>query len=216
MVNITDPVDVELEASASLPPWLLAFVPDTLRERLEESLSRLKALWAGWGLRRRRLTLGILAAGATGVLAITVFPSTPARTSAVAPAVTTSAMPIAAGLPEDPVEAAVVLLELRGRCFHDLSLLCLDDVGQPGSAALADDRILIRTVEDGGEFPPDGIIEGELSLVERLGDSALIDLPEGSDPSSILLMRTAAGWRIRDYLAAVPIAVSPEGEVPGG
>jgi hypothetical protein len=120
-------------------------------------------------------------------------------------------MPVADELPEDPLEAAVVLLALRERCLRDLSLLCLDDVGQPDSAALTDDRMLIRAVEDGGEFPPDGILDGDLVLVERLGDSVLIDLPEGSDPASVLLMRTADGWRIRDYLAAVPIVVSGEG-----
>jgi hypothetical protein len=117
---------------------------------------------------------------------------------------------VVAELPEDPVEAAVLLLELRERCLRDLSLLCLDDVGQPDSAALTDDRMLIRDVQNGGEFPPGRILDGELILVERLGDSALIDLPEGSDPASILLMRTADGWRIRDYIAAVPMVVTPE------
>ncbi len=144
------------------------------------------------------------------MLALTVLPSPP-ETVEAAPTVMSSATPIADELPDDPVEAAVVLLALRQRCFRDLSLLCLDNVGQPDSAALTDDRMLIREVEDGGEFPPDGVLDGEFVLVERLGDSALIDLPEGSDPASILLMRTADGWRIRDYLAAVPIVVSPEG-----
>ena len=128
-----------------------------------------------------------------------------------APFETASATPIADELPEDPVEAAEVLLELRERCLRDLSLLCLDNVGQPDSAALTDDRMLVRAVADGGEFPPDAVLDGELTLVERLGDSALIDLPEGSDPSSILLMRTAYGWRIRDYIAATAVVVTPEG-----
>jgi len=213
MVQVGDPVEAEREASALLPPWLTALVPESLRERIEEPLSRVKAVWDAWGLRRRRLTIGIAAAGAIVVLAPTVLPSGPSQPVEAAPAVTTSATPtpIADELPEDPVEAAEVLLALRERCFRDLSLLCLDNVGQPDSAALTDDRMLIRAIEDGGEFPHDGILDGELTLVERLGDSALIDLPEGSDPASILLMRTADGWRIRDYLAAVPIVVSPAG-----
>ena len=58
---------------------------------------------------------------------------------------------------------------------------------------------------------PSRILDGELTLVERLGDSALIDLPEGSDPASILLMRTADGWRIRDYVWARTQPAEDEG-----
>jgi serine/threonine protein kinase len=211
MIELGDPVDVGSEASPLLPAWLVAIVPEALRERIEQPLSRVKAVWDGWDRRRRRVTLAIAAGGATVVLALTVLPSSPSEPVEAAPVPTQSGTPVAQELPDDPVEAAGVLLALRDRCFRDLSLLCLDNVGQPDSAALTDDRMLIRAVEDGGEFPPDGIVDGEFTLVERLGDSALIDLPEGSDPASILLMRTADGWRIRDYLAAVPIVASPDG-----
>jgi eukaryotic-like serine/threonine-protein kinase len=210
-VEVGDPVDAVPETRPLLPPWLLAFVPDSLRERIEEPLARLREVWTGWDLRRRRLTLGIAAAAVTLILALAVLPSGTPEAVEAAPLPTPTATPVVAELPDDPVEAAVLLLDLRERCLRDLSLLCLDDVGQPDSAALTDDRMLIRAVEDGGEFPPNGILDGELSLVERLGDSALIDLPEGSDPSSILLMRTADGWRIRDYVAAVAVVVSQEG-----
>ena len=208
-VEVGEPVDLEPEAGVRLPPSLLAFVPDWLRDRVEEPLSRVHDVWRGWSLRRRRLTLGIAAAGVTLILALAVAPSSPTTPAEAAPLVTPPPTPVTVELPEDPVEAAVLLLELRERCLRDLSLLCLDDVGQPDSAALTDDRMLVRAVQDGGEYPPERVLDGELTLVERLGDSALIDLPEGSDPSSILLMRTADGWRIRDY-----ITVPSAGDVP--
>jgi len=211
MVEVGELIDAPPESAVVLPSWLVAFVPDSLRDRVEEALSRVKGVWDGWDVRRRRLTLGVVAAGVTVVLALTVLPSSTPEPVDAAPLATASATPVADDLPEDPVEAAVVLLALRERCFRDLSLLCLDDVGQPDSAALTDDRMLIRAVEDGGEFPPDQVLEGDLTLVERLGDSALIDLPEGSDPSSVLLMRTADGWRIRDYIAAAVVVATPEG-----
>jgi eukaryotic-like serine/threonine-protein kinase len=202
MVEVGDPVADEPQRDVLLPPWLVALIPDFLRPRIEELLARVSDVWSNWDQRRRRLTLGIAAAVVTLVVAFAVLPSGVPAAVEAAPLPTSTATPLVAELPEDPVEAAVLLLELRERCLRDLSLLCLDDVGQPDSAALTDDRMLIRAVEDGGEFPPNGILDGELTLVERLGDSALLDLPEGSDPSSILLMRTADGWRIRDYLAA--------------
>jgi hypothetical protein len=83
---------------------------------------------------------------------------------------------------------------------RDLAVLCLDDVVQAGSAASDDDIALIRSVQGGGEYP-DAIADGDPVLVERLGDSALLDLPVGSDPASILLLRTTNGWRIRQYLS---------------
>ena len=210
VVEVGEPVDAEPQAGAILPPWLLAFVPDWLRDRVAEPLSRVKGIWHGWSLRRRRLTLGIAAAGLTVMLALAVLPSSPPAPAEAAPLPAPTATPVVAELPEDPVEAAVLLLELRERCLRDLSLLCLDDVGQPDSSALTEDRMLVRAVQDGGEYPPERVLDGELTLVERLGDSALIDFPEGSDPSSILLMRTAEGWRIRDYIAANAVVVTSE------
>jgi hypothetical protein len=38
-------------------------------------------------------------------------------------------------------------------------------------------------------------------VVERLGDSVLVDLDPESQPASVLLMKGEAGWRIRDYVA---------------
>jgi serine/threonine protein kinase len=106
-------------------------------------------------------------------------------------------------LGDDPAAAIVVLLEKRGRCLREISVLCLDAVAQPGSAALLHDVEIVRGLQAGGEQTPDATIIAESPvLVERLGDSALLDLGEVPDtqPASALMMRGEAGWRIRDYL----------------
>jgi hypothetical protein len=77
--------------------------------------------------------------------------------------------------------------------------LCLDAVVQVGSPALAADQALILALQDGAESP-DELIASTPSLVERLGDSALISLGGKTQPASILLMKGQAGWRIRAYL----------------
>jgi hypothetical protein len=108
---------------------------------------------------------------------------------------------------DDPVAALAALLERRDECIRDVSVLCLDDVAQAGSSALQEDAALVRAIQAGGEVPDDGgLVVGELRLVERLGDSALIDLGSSahSTTASTLVMRGEAGWRIRDYLAADP------------
>ena len=115
-------------------------------------------------------------------------------------------------LSDDPVAALGALLAERERCVRDLSVLCLDGVLQSGSAAMERDAAIIRSIQEGGEVPPGAtIVVGELALVERLGDSALVSLnpagvpvsgeaPGHSEPASSLMMRGEAGWRIRDYL----------------
>jgi len=67
----------------------------------------------------------------------------------------------------------------------------------------------IRAIQGGAEYPDREIAEGDPVLVERLGDSALLDLPAGSAPRSILVIRTTNGWRIRQYL-------SQDGDAPAG
>ncbi len=104
---------------------------------------------------------------------------------------------------DDPILALVALLEARDACIGDRSVLCLDAVGQVGSSALDDDQRLIRALQDGAETPAPFLVEVEqVTLVERLGDTALLDLADAGEtnPASVLMMRTEAGWRIRDYL----------------
>lgn len=183
-----------------LPPWVLAFVPDWLRGRLSEVVERAVAAWGSWSSGRRRLVLAGGAGALTVAVALAVLPASPSTVPAD-PVLETSAPEAEADdLPDDPVEAVAMLLARRDDCLRDLSALCLDGVVQPGSAAQADDVALVRGVLAGSEYPEGGILPGAAVLVERLGDSALLDLPEGSAPSSLLLMRTDEGWRIRQYL----------------
>ena len=104
---------------------------------------------------------------------------------------------------DDPVAALVELIAERERCVRDLSVLCLDAVLQQGSAALERDTALIRAVQSGGELTADATVQTTAPvLVERLGDSAIVDLGDvpQTQPASALMMRGEAGWRIRDYL----------------
>jgi len=105
---------------------------------------------------------------------------------------------------DDPLAALPVLLESRAACIRDLSVLCLDEVAHAGSAALADDQQLVRDLQQGAESPVQllSVSTQNLTLDERLGDAALVGLGHVSDsePASVLLMKTEAGWRVRDYL----------------
>ena len=112
---------------------------------------------------------------------------------------------------DDAIAATSALLTAREHCFRELSILCLDGVDQVGSAALESDTGLVRAIQDGAELADAAVFEtGEITIVEELGDSVLVDLGRGdqnreerggdSKPASLLIMRGEAGWRIRDYL----------------
>lgn len=103
---------------------------------------------------------------------------------------------------DDPAAAAVDLLETRERCIRELSILCLDAVDQPGSHAFELDEGIIRAIQAGSQTPAP-VRPGEVSVEERLGGTAIVRvLSADSEPASLLLMRSEAGWRIRDYLDA--------------
>ena len=210
VVRLGDPGEapvVEDAPGPTLPPWLATVVPDGVRERIQEPVAQARQLWERWSPGRRRLVLGAAAAAVTVLLAVGLVPTgAPSASPAPTPSRSLPAHPSDTdALPDDPVEAAVVLLQTREQCLRDLAVLCLDAVVQPGSAAYDDDVALLRAVQQGGEYLG-GIAAGEPVLVERLGDSALLDLPPGSDPGSLLLLRTTNGWRIRDYLDAPAVS----------
>src|SRR5690606_5655524 len=115
----------------------------------------------------------------------------------------TASRPAGGASGDDPAAAAVALLAERDRCVRELSVLCLDGVGQPGSAALAADQQLVRDLQAGGELPEPWLASlAQVTVIERLGDSALVSLGDvaDSEPASLLLMQGEAGWRIRGYL----------------
>jgi hypothetical protein len=148
----------------------------------------------------------VIPAGTDGTQARANTLATPASRAASVPA-TTEPTAVASGEsstpapPEDPTIALTALLSTRDRCLDELSVLCLDAVDQSGASALDDDADLIRGVRTGGEVPATSRIGASAPrLVERLGDSALVDLVGNGKPASVLMIRTEAGWRIRDYL----------------
>jgi hypothetical protein len=210
VVAVAEPVPGEpaapLEAgdgsAARMPPWVT---------RLLESgpgsivLPAIRGRWAVWSVRRQRAMLAAAAAGVALVVAIAVVPGPAASVSA--PPVPLSNEPgtpaddIGVG-PDDPLAALHELTTRRDTCFRDLSVLCLDGVDEAGSSAWEADRAALRAVIEGGDAPS-RLPLTSATLVERLGDSALVDLGPDSDPASILLLKGEAGWRIRDYLAPV-------------
>ena len=211
------PVPAPLRARGRLDE-LLERLPSAVRGRLEAVMASLRPV-------RRRTWVAAASAVAGLLLAVAIVGSLPARPAesapdAVAPpsgpaesapldagetdaeaAITGGAEPAVGD--DDPLAALVTLLQTRERCLAERSVLCLDAVGQPGSAALSDDQQLVRDLQQGAEsLPPFTVSLDELVLEERLGDSALItiEFPADSEPASVLLMKGEAGWRIRGYL----------------
>lgn len=100
---------------------------------------------------------------------------------------------------DDPVAAFVDLARARDDCIRDLSILCLEVALQSGSAAMADDVALVREIEL-GESEGAFIEPADITLAERMGDAALLDYVSDSQPASVLMIKTEAGWRIRSYV----------------
>jgi len=200
-----------------LPRWIPRWLPALV---LDSPVSALKArvLGIARGVRPRFWIFG----GAVLVallLAATLIPSgstaptqprTPAGSAPTA-ASETPASPASSPVPDDPVLASRVLLAARQNCIRELSVLCLDGVDEASSAAYASDAALVQRVESGGELSRDGSQStGQPVLIERLGDTALVGLSvNGSEATSILVIRTRAGWRIRDYLTGTQATSAP-------
>lgn len=185
---------------AQLPSWVREFLADLplagLRERVRDFVG---------SIRRRVWLLALAGAFAVVAAVATSAPSTGADESEILPGSQPAGeiMHSSQALPEDPVLALAGLLEARERCIRDLSVLCLDGVDQLGSSAMADDTLLIKRIV-AGEEQPEGVIRplGSPELVERLGDTALVRFGPESDPASVLMIRSEAGWRIRAFLGA--------------
>lgn len=116
-------------------------------------------------------------------------------------------------LADEPVAAGVALLGARADCIREASILCLDHVDQAGSAAMEADAYRVRIVQEGGiENPEPSIVGIAPTLVDRLGDSALLSLDRaGSAAGTLLLVRTEQGWRIRDLVFASDAATAEPG-----
>jgi hypothetical protein len=129
---------------------------------------------------------------------------------------------------DDPVRAASALLASRRRCLVASSSACLERSHQADSPLWHADRASFGEAADGGSSDGVGTenfgdgsrarcVDGYAgvclaSLVERTGGSALIALTPVEDdavenggnsgvyarPASILVVRTDAGWRLRE------------------
>jgi hypothetical protein len=144
------------------------------------------------------------------VIALCLLPAsststrTPNRGPAAANALTQPIPTASATTPTQPVAALLQLLTARSACIRARSVDCLTAVDEAGSAAMQSDSAAIAHIEVGGQIPASLLISAQKpTLIERLGDSALIGLDGAagvqSDPASALMIRTEAGWRIRSF-----------------
>ena len=202
VVRAAAPVDELPPAPAALPGLLARMVPAEAADVARRVLSALRAV-------RPRLWLvagGVAAALIAAAVLVPQGGSGAAARSSPTPVPPTQVVgtgPESAVMGDDPVAAVVALLQARERCIRDLSVLCLDDVAQQGSAALAADRAVIQSLQDGVGTPPSfAVAAAQVTIDERLGDSAILSLAgvAETEPASLLLMKGEAGWRIRDYL----------------
>lgn len=204
------------EAGAAPPGFLARLLADwggvAADAAIPEAVARARQLLDGAPPNRRRLLVGGGAAVAMAGLLLAIIP--PAERSSSAATVPSPAPPSQAppstppvepdvepDVETDPADAVVTLLARRDACFRELSVLCLEGVDQAGSAALDDDRRALLAMRDGGEGSPASVELVRVRVVERLGDSALVELGPETAPASLLLMRSEAGWRIRDWVA---------------
>jgi len=189
------PQEPALVRSLGLPSWL--------GEALESSpLTLLRSHLAG--VRRPVWMAFAVVAVALGAALLLVpddeprVAPQPVASASVAPDAPTSSVSV-----DDPLEALPLLLAAREGCVRELSIQCLEAVDQAGSAAMSTDAELIESIVDGTEPPFDAVLTtADISLVDRLGDSALVslgDVPQ-TQPASLLLLKGEAGWRIRGYV----------------
>lgn len=104
-------------------------------------------------------------------------------------------------LADDAMTAAAELLELRSSCFATLDLSCLDAVVQPGSAIETDDRAALVAAREGDGVPSLDYDLDRITLTAEMGSAVLVSVPFATaerEPASILVMRSEAGWRLRE------------------
>jgi hypothetical protein len=190
------------------PPWLPAVLLENPVAQVRERL--------GTFVRGVRKPFWIVAGGIVlaFVLAATLIPTGATQASPKGAGVRETSIPepTPSALPDDPVLALPVLLRAREDCIRDLSILCLDSVDESSSGAFLQDSAIIQQIQQGGEIPKSATIDSSApTLVERLGDSALVSLGVGGDLASVLLIKGASGWRIRDELTGVQATATPTG-----
>ncbi|MGY6497140.1 MAG: hypothetical protein ACXIUP_02825 [Microcella sp.] len=203
-----------------------AGLPTTVTHRVEQAatdvLERVRAV-RGQAARLPRRTLVLAAAGAAVLAAIVVTAALP--TSSGAPVPPAGAAMVSEGedseegddggafadtatadRAQDPAQdpdpadwSAVVraLVERWSACVHDQRRLCDEALHDSSSAAAlraADGDLVVGTVL--------ALIEAEsltVVMLERSGDAVVVRLEAAeTSPASLLMIRSEAGWRIRD------------------
>ena len=202
----------EQDAPVDDPPAQAATLrrlDELLRHNPIEAL-RNRVLAAARTVRRRYWIAAAL--GLVGlIVAISVLPQGgPSAPPTSNPTATGEPFPTALALPDDPVQALPLLLVARTACVRELSVLCLDTIDDQNSGAYGSDAALIEQLQGGTEIPTSAIITASAPrLVEVLGNSAIVSLGAQSNPASVLMIKTEAGWRIRSYLSGVQATASP-------
>ncbi|THG32946.1 protein kinase [Naasia lichenicola] len=138
------------------------------------------------------LLVAVLAVPVESPASGAVVPPTPAASDGVLLPPAEAAI-VAAIVGDDPAAAASALDARRSQCTADTATACIAEVDQTGSAQEAADR---SALDSGTSLAGLGL-EGE-AQVQRLGDAALVTF----GASSVLLVRTDLGWRIRDAFAS--------------
>jgi hypothetical protein len=125
----------------------------------------------------------------------------PAETSAAeAPAARADGSDVSEVIRGDDAAAATsILLEARAECLRDATPSCLAAVDHPGSPLDHQDAALI---DDPG-LTEQAVVPIRLGAeAERLGESVLFEAYSVDDePASVLVVRTEAGWRLREISA---------------
>jgi hypothetical protein len=99
---------------------------------------------------------------------------------------------------DDVVAATTVLLEARRECVREPSTSCFAAVDQAGSPAAQDD---VRVLDDPSVTPELVLPVHVESEVQRLGESVVLACRTADDePASVLVVRTEAGWRLREVV----------------
>lgn len=185
--GVAEPVAVE--QPAPVPRWRA--LVDPYLQRIPERFRAPK-----W--------IAIAAGALTLVVATAIVPSGGGGAAQLSPTAAPTVQASGPVLEDDPVAAYEALVALRQDCIRELSILCLDAVLQQDSTAMRNDLALIASIErgDGGSAT---LAAGKPRLRERMGDAALIEFADESEPApdslrSVLLIKTEAGWRIRSYV----------------
>jgi hypothetical protein len=99
---------------------------------------------------------------------------------------------------DDVVAATTVLLEARRECLREPSTSCFAAVDQAGSPAARDDVRVLDDPSVTAELVLPVHVESE---VQRLGESVVLACRTADDePASVLVVRTEAGWRLREVV----------------